>query len=449
MPEFRYQGKGLSGRLVQGVLTAKRRAEAKKRAEEICRKQGGQLSTLARRVTYVYTAQKGNAKPVSGEQAAFSKEEVAEGLRKLNHRVIRVQRKLLDFHLKPPPKDIVLFIRICADLLRERLPYDEILSLIANDAENSTLAKTIREIQQDLKDGKDGGAVFGKHAQVFGRFPAYMLSVASTSGNMSEVYDSTAKFLERDEDFKRNLKSALLMPMVVLLVLLGAVYYYVGYIFPATAELFMKLGIDLEKDAPMTHATLQLSEFLQGNIYWLVPAFVAPIVGMLAFFRTDRGRYLRDRFIIRIPVIGSLLHKTSIEIFARVFYALYSGAGENISVIRVAAEACRNSYMERQIKDVAIPMMLREGHGLVESLEQTGVFTPTAISRFRSGQESGALRSTALQLANYYERETSYKLKNLVELINISISLIIMIVMTALTLVSSETATIKPKRPGM
>ena len=81
------------------------------------------------------------------------------------------------------------------------------------------------------------------------------------------------------------------------------------------------------------------------------------------FVRTSKGRYLKDRYIIKIPVIGSLLHKTSIEIFGRVFYALYSGSGENIAVIRVAAEACRNSYMERQIKDVAIPMMLKGGEG--------------------------------------------------------------------------------------
>jgi len=449
MPEFRYQGTGVSGRVVQGVLNAKNRGEAKVRAVEICRRQRVQLTTLHKKATYIYKVQRGNDKPIQGEQPAFSKEEVEAGLRKLDYRVIRVQKKLLDFRRKPPAKDIVLFIRICADLLRERLPYDEILNLMANDTENKTLAKTIREIQQDLKEGRDGVAVFGKHMDVFGRFTAYMLSMASTSGNMAEVYESTAKFLERDEEFKKNLKSALIMPTVIVLVLFGAVFYYVGFIFPATAEMFLKFDIDLENEAPMTYATLILSDFLQANFFWLVPAFLAPILILILFFRTPKGRYIRDRFILKIPVIGPLLHKTSIEIFARVFYALYSGSGENIAVIRAAAEACRNTYMERQIKGVAIPMMLKEGQGLVESLERTGVFTPTAISRFRSGQESGSLRSTVLQLASYYERETTYKLKNVVELINVMISLVIMIVMTALTLVSSETATVKPKTPMM
>ncbi len=449
MAEFRYQGTGASGRISQGIVQAKGRSEAKKRVDEICTRQRLRLTSLNKKSTFVYKAQRGSDKPIKGEQPAFTKQEVESGLRKLNFRVIRVEKKLLDFQLKPPTSEIVLFIRLCADLLRERLSYDEILTLLGNDTANKSLAKTIREIQQDLKEGREGSEVFGKHAGTLGRFPTYMLSVASTSGNMAEVYDSTARFLERDEEFKKSLKSALIMPMVIILVLFGAVAYYVAYIFPATAEMFIKFGIDLQAQAPMTYHTMNISYFLQHNILYLVSAFLAPVVAIFAYFRTDSGRFFRDRLIIRIPVIGSLIHKTSIEIFARVFYALYSGSGENIAVIRVAAEACRNYYMERRIKDVALPLMLKEGKGLVESLESTGVFTQTAISRFRSGQESGSLRNAALQLASYYERETSYKLKNVVELVNILISLVIMVVMTGLTLVSSETAVIKPQSPMM
>ena len=104
---------------------------------------------------------------------------------------------------------------------------------------------------------------------------------------------------------------------------------------------------------------------------------------------------------------------------------------------------CRNRYMEERIKKVALPMMLKEGHGLVEALEATGVFTDTAISRYRSGAETGTIRKTALQLAEYYERDTSYRMKAVVDFINVNISLIIMIVMIGLTIVSSETATIQ------
>ena len=146
--------------------------------------------------------------------------------------------------------------------------------------------------------------------------------------------------------------------------------------------------------------------------------------------------------------MGPLLHKTSIEIFCRVFYALYSGAGENIDVIRLAAEACGNKYMEHQIKTIALPMMIQKGAGITEAFEATGVFTKTAVSRFHSGAETGTVKNTALQLAEYYEKETSYKMKNAIDYIQVMISMVIMVVLTALTIVSSETATIRPKNPA-
>jgi type IV pilus assembly protein PilC len=147
-------------------------------------------------------------------------------------------------------------------------------------------------------------------------------------------------------------------------------------------------------------------------------------------------------------MIGPLLHKISIEIWCRVFYSLYSGSGENVEAIRTASEACRNPYMEKQIKEVAIPLMLNEGQGLVEALAQTGVFTENALQRLHAGTESGTVRDTANQVANYYEKETTYKLRNLIDMIQVSIAVAIMIVMTAITIVSAETAVIHPKYPG-
>ncbi len=269
-----------------------------------------------------------------------------------------------------------------------------------------------------------------------------MLGLASKSGNMAEIYDSAAKFLERQQDFKKNLKSALIMPLVTLFVLFLAVVFYVGYVFPATAELFVRFKIDLP---PMTKATLKMSDFITENIIFLIIIMVAPVIIAARFFSTDKGRFILDKYVIRIPVMGPLLHKQSIEIFCRVFYALYSGSGENIDVIKMAAEACGNKYMEHQIKSIAIPLMIEKGTNLTEAFEATAVFTKTALSRFHSGAETGTVKHTALQLAEYYEKETSYKLKNAIEFIQLSVSMLIMVVLTALTLVSSETATVRPK----
>jgi len=446
MAEFRYQGVAVSGRMTQGIISARGKREARKRAAEIAGQRRFRLQSLEKKMAFLYKVQKGKETAIIGEQKAFSADEVRRALEKMGYTVLSIQKKFLDFRLKPPSKDVVMFIRLSADLLREKLPYDEILNLLSNDMENKTLKQSLREITQDLKDGKDGVEVFGKQADILGKFPAHMLGVASKSGNMVEIYEATAKFLERNEEFKKSLRSAMVMPAIVVVALIAAVLFYVAYVFPQTANMFLKFDIDLP---PMTAATLQLSNFLQANALYIFGAIGAVILVVARLALSPRGRLFFSRYLIKFPVIGPLIHKTSVEIWFRVFYSLYSGSGENVEAIRIAAEACRSPWMEKQIKEVAIPRMLKEGQGIVEALEETGVFTKNALSRLRSGAETGTIRETSIQVANYYEKETTYKLRNIIDLIQVVIALLIMIVMTGLTVISSETAVIRPKAPGM
>jgi type IV pilus assembly protein PilC len=272
-----------------------------------------------------------------------------------------------------------------------------------------------------------------------------MLGLASKSGNMAEIYRATAKFLERRQEFKKNLRSALITPAVTIFILMLAVLFYVGYIFPETAKLFVKFGIDLP---PMTAFTLMISDFLTGNILLVTILTLGPPIFLWRFARSKKGGYIMDKYIIRMPVLGTLIHKTLIEVYCRVFYTLYSGSAESIEPIKIAAEATGNAYFEERIKNVAIPLMIKKGIGITDAFVASGVFTETSLSRLHSGEETGTLKNTSLQLANYYESETVYKLKNLIEAIQVFIAMIIMVVMIALTLVSAETATVRPKTPG-
>jgi type IV pilus assembly protein PilC len=446
MAEYRIEGVTPGGKPIQGILEADSTHTAKQKAGQLSQQRNFKLLHVIPRATWVYKVQRGTEKPIMGEQKAFTKGEVREALQKMGFRVIRVQKRMFDFKARPPATEVVTFVRVSADLIRQKLPFNEIMQLMVNDIQNRTLREAIKDINTELKQGKDSERAFIKHEAVLGRFTAHMLGLASKSGNMAEIYDSTAKFLERQAEFKKNLKSALISPIVTLIVLFGAVIYYVGYIFPATAKLFVKFKVDLP---PMTKATLVLSDFLVDHMIILLIIIIVPTILAVRFFMTDRGRFIMDKYIWSVPVIGQLLHKTSIEIFCRVFYALYSGAGENIEVIRLAAEACGNKFMEHQIKTVALPMMIQKGAGITEAFEATGVFTKTAIARFHSGAETGTVKNTALQLAEYYEKETSYKMRNAIDFIQLWISMVIMIVLTALTLVSSETATMRPKNPAI
>lgn len=446
MIELRFNAIKPNGQAISGTITSPTYGEGKKKIKALIEKNQLKLKSIEKKTTYLYKVKRGNEKPITGEQRAFTKAEVTNALHKLGYQVLSVNRKLLDINLKPPQQEVVSFVKLSADLLEQKLPFSEILTLLMNDLENKTMRETLKQINNELKKGSDSEAVFMKYEGVFGKFTAYMLGLASKSGNMAEIYRATAKFLERQMEFKKNLRSALITPLITLFVLFIAVLFYVAYIFPETAKLFLKFDIPLP---PMTAFTLEMSDFLIAN--WLLALFIciAPPIALIFWGRTEKGRLELDRYMMKIPIMGSLIHKTAIEVFCRVFYTLYTGAAESIEPIRIAAEASGNKYFESQIKNVAIPLMIKKGAGVTESFEAAGVFTDTAINRFHSGEETGTIKNTALQLANYYESETVFRLKNVIEMIQVFIAMVIMVVMVLLTLVSAETATISPKSPVM
>lgn len=441
MAQFRLKAVSNGGKVIQKEFEAESKKDAQIKVDRLTKTNSLKIQSLEKKSTFMYKVKRPGKPKLNGEQEAYNKEEVERALVKLGYEIISINKKLFDFKGGVPHTEVVTFISLSADLLNQQLTYDEILNLLYEDTANKRMKEVIKTIQKDLKDGKEGSEVYGKHEDVFGKFAAYMLSVASTSGNMALVFESTAKFLERDAEFKKNLKRSLMMPAITVLAVIGVVLFYVGYIFPSTAELFVDMGITLP---PMTATTLEISYWLDNNWILLLISILGPIAGFVYFVRTKKGKLFLDKYIIKIPVIGDLLHKTSIEIFSRVFYTLYSGSGQNIEVIKVASEACRNTYMEKRIKDIAIKKMLKDGAGLIESIEETGVFTRTAISRFRLGAESGSLRENARQLAEYYEVQTTYRMQSVIDTISLFVNLFIMIALIGITVVSSESAVIKP-----
>lgn len=446
MVELKFTALKPNGQAITGTVTAGSSIEGKKKIQKLVEKNKLKLNEVQKKSTYFYRVRKGKDKPIRGEQKAYTKKEVEEALSRLGYNILSVNKKLLDFQRKPPNNEIVTFVKISAELLNQKLGYGEILTLLTNDTQNAALRNTLKEISNDLKKGADSEATFLKYQNIFGKFTAYMLGLASKSGNMAEIYIATAKFLERKQEFNKSLRSALITPMVTLFVLFLAVIFYVGYIFPETAKLFVRFGIELP---PMTAFTLKLSDFLVGNPWLIAGLLFIPPIAFFQFVRTKKGRLLFDEYIFKLPVIGSLIHKTAIEVFCRVFYTLYHGSAESIEPIRIAAEATGNTYFESRIKNIAIPLMLKKGVGVTDAFEAAGIFTETAISRIHSGEESGTIKNTALQLANYYESETVFRLKNLIEIIQVTIAMVIMVIMIALTLVSAETATVRPKTPGV
>ena len=444
--EFRFSGIGQSGQPVQGTVFAPSRRAASKKVESLSEKHQFRQQGIEQRRMYIYKVRHPNGQVIKGEQKAFSTEELSTALRKMNLEVISVNKKLFSSQRKPPQGDMIMFVRLAANLLSDKLPFDEVLNLLVNDVSSRSLRQVIRDLNADLKGGMDAHQAFLKHQHMMGKFTAYMLGIASRSGNMAEIYEATARFLERKNEFKKSVRSAMITPAITVAVLIAAFVWYIWYIFPETARLFEGMNVELPS---LTRKVLDFADWMDHNYGWVALFMVVVTTAGVLFARSKRGRFTIDRYIIRMPLVGSLLHKLNIEIFCRVFAILYSGAGDNIGVIKIAAEACGNAYMEHRIKTITVPMMVAQGSELVHSMEASGVFTQMTLARFRSGSETGNVRKSALQMADYYEKETALKLKGAVEGIQTAVAVFITIAICFLTIISSEIALIQPSAIDM
>ncbi|MFW5973390.1 MAG: type II secretion system F family protein, partial [Bacteroidota bacterium] len=319
--EFRFVGVGQAGQPVQGTVFAPSRKAANKKVDDLSRKHQFRLNALQQRRVYRYKARHATGKIVDGEQKAFSEEEISGALKKMGLEVVRVDKKILNIQRKPPQQDLIMFVRLSANLLKEKLPFDEVLNLLVNDVSSKSLRQVIRDLNADLKGGMEAQQAFMKHQHHLGKFTAYMLGIASQSGNMSEIYEATARFLERQNEFKKSIRSSMITPAITVAVLIATFVWYVWYIFPQTAGLFADMGVDLPY---MTAKTLEFSYWMDANYGWVLLFSALSIGGFVAFARSDRGKFLIHKHLIQMPVIGSLLHKLNIEIFCRVFAVLYS-----------------------------------------------------------------------------------------------------------------------------
>ncbi len=439
--EYRLKGTSRDGKPVQGTFTATGKREARQHQAELVKRYQIANAKLEKKRDFLYKVKVPGRAPVTGRQSAFNKDEVAEALRRLGYSDFKISSVLFDLPGRASIADILMFIRLSANMLRDKMNFGKILELLAEEQSNRKMKETLYQIESQLKAGAEGREVFMSFSNVFGRFPAFMLGLATRSGNMAEIFESTAQFIERDVEIGKTVRKALLSPLITIIATLAAFAYYVLSIFPATARLFTKY--DMETPT-LTKLTLDFSNWL-GKTWWILGLAMLGVIFILwRWWSTPKGRIWRDRNIVKIPVLGLLIHKMSIEVYFRVFGTIYSGAGDNIETIRMAAEACRNAWMEDRIKKITIPLMLSEGEAFVPAMEAAGVFTRTTLTRLKTGQETGNLLSASQQIASFYQAETTYRMANVIELIQTIVWLFVAAAITFLTLVSAEVANISP-----
>ena len=441
MYEYRFTGLNIAGEPVRGTVFAPNKRKANERIEILSTEHSFKPEEIERRSTYLYKVRTPAGDIVKGDQKAYNPEEVTAALQRVGLEVVSVNKKLMDFNSKPNSSDLVMFVRLSANMIKRNLPFDEILNLLIADTQSRPLRQVMRDLNSDLKSGMDARHAFMKHQHALGKFAAYMLGLASSSGNMAEMFEATARYLERKDKFRKSVRSALITPSITAFAAIAAFIWYVWYIVPSYARLFQRYNVKLP---PLTRWSLAFADFMDVWGWLVMLITVVAIVLFVMWSRTAKGKFKLHKWMISIPIVGTLLWKLNLEIFCRVFGVLYSGSGESEDVMKISAEATGNVYIDHQVKTITVPLLMAAGTDLVEAMEASGVFTPMVIARFRSGAETGSIKESADEMADFYEKETDLKLEEVVESIKTAAAIFISLLVAILTVISAESALISP-----
>lgn len=331
-------------------------------------------------------------------------------------------------------KDLMLLSRQLSSFVRAGIPILDALTLLQEDVVNPTLARTLAAIADDLREGVGLSAAIERHPTVFP--PAYrsMMRSAELTGNLDEVLDRLASYLERDEETRSKLRSASVYPAVIAFLSVAVTVLLVVFVLPKFRLFFTSFGRELPLP---TRMLLGLSDFL-SSWWWAVLLGGASVVtGLVVYVRRDSGREAFDRLALRVPVIGQTVRYALVERFSRVFGSMVRAGVPLGEAMDVAATAANNRVVTRALVTAREAMM--QGEGIAGPLGRSGVFPPAAVQMLRVGEDTGSLDDQLDAVAVFYERELDYQVKKLTSLFEPAVLVVMGVVVgfVALALVTA------------
>ncbi len=371
MPQFSYQGRNARGELVRGRLEG---ADSSAVADQL-------LST--------------GVTPVEITAAGAGAATAPDWWRKLTApRVTDV--------------DVMLFSRQMHALLKAGVPIMQALAGLQESAINQTLKEVIRDLRVNLDAGRELSAAMRQHPSVFNAFYVAVVRVGETTGQLDEAFDRLFHYLEFDRDMRERIKTAVRYPIVVLAVIAIAVGIVNFAVIPAFARIFEASKVPLPL---LTRVLIGTSEFFLQ--YWplLAGLLVAAVLGIRAWVGSEQGRYDWDRAKLRVPLAGPIVLRASLARLARALALVINGGVPIVQGLSVVGGVMGNVYMARRVEQMRDGV--ERGESILRTATAASIFTPTVLQMIAVGEESGALDDLLGEVADMYEREVDYEVKNL------------------------------------
>ena len=307
--------------------------------------------------------------------------------------------------------ELMHFSRQMASFIRAGIPILDAIEVLAEGTDNRSLSSALLDIRAALQSGETFHSAAAAHPKIFSKLYLGMLRSAELTGRLDAVLDQLSRYLERDLEAKRKIRSALAYPVIILLMSLVTVVVLTVFVLPRFETFFESLNAELPLP---TRILLAGTDFLQTWWFMFVGGTFALVGGLVAARRTGRGRLAWDGFVLRLPIIGETVRFAVIERFSRILASMVQAGVPLPDAMTVAGEGTNNRVYEDALAG-AREHMLR-GEGIARPIADTHLFPASAIQMMRVGEDTGSLDAQLESTASFYEQELDYKLKHLTSL---------------------------------
>jgi type IV pilus assembly protein PilC len=276
--------------------------------------------------------------------------------------------------------------------------------------------KALREVISDVTTRVQGGETFhesiAKHPRVFDRLFVSMVKAGEHGGLLAEILDRLAGFLEASARLRKKIKSAMTYPVIVICIAFAITTFLIVKVVPIFGEIFADFGAKLP--AP-TQFLIDLSEFIRGQWFFLIVIMAAVFFGLRFFVRSKQGAQLWDKWKLKLPVFGPLLHKICMSRFARTFAQLIRSGVPILEVLDIVAGASGNYVVETSIKGVGGDV--EKGDNLSVALSKKPIFPPMMLRMVAAGEATGKIDTMLEKMADFWDEEIEAMLDAMTSLI--------------------------------
>ncbi|MCB1058640.1 MAG: type II secretion system F family protein [Calditrichaeota bacterium] len=354
---------------------------------------------------FLYTGRGAGSKSVNGEIEATDKQEAMAKLR---------QRRVVVSELRTKPKDIKvgglgggvgvkdlkIFARLFGTMINAGLPIDQCIQILVDQMQNKRFRRTIAEIHNQVAGGESLSEAMSKHKDVFDNLFVHMVAAGETGGALAMVFNRLAVYLEKADALRRKVKGAMIYPAVIACVAIGATVFLLIKVIPVFANMFKDLGAELPKP---TQFVLALSDVMQKTFLPGLGVLVVAFIVFKKWHKTANGKASVDKFLLKTPVIGSVIRKTAVARFTRTLGVLISSGVPILHGLEITAKTAGNVVIQKAVDKVR--KEVSEGRNITQPLMETAVFPAMVCQLIAVGEQTGRLAEMLEKIADFYDEE--------------------------------------------